>query len=145
MRKKTKGLFIDSSTNPETDLPKFTLRLDDLEKEGEVYRSAYKIYMNSATEWEAAMEICNGDFQAWENLLKLKWFTVGRNKVAPAHIGLDEWRRHKAMKDINDQVHNLKAKAESGDTNAAKAVIQFIEKADKEVKKDSKTEDKKDA
>ena len=129
----TKGLFLESCPNDrlEDHQPKWTLRLEDYEYKGKLYKSAYRVYMDSATEFEAAMTICDGNFEKWKQLCNLKWFKEGRTHTAMAHIGLDAWREQKQLQDYTQQIKNLQEKAANGDTNAAKAIIQLIEKADK--------------
>lgn len=128
---KTKALFFESSTNWKKDKPQFNLKKEDHEYEGIEYKSAYRIFMDACTEYEAGMIICDGDLENWETLCSRQWFLKGRCDPAPCHLGLLVWRKHKKLKDINEQVQNLKEKAKSGDTAAAKAVLAMLKEADK--------------
>lgn len=142
----TKGLFIDSCPKDKVQeyKPKWTLRLEDYEQDGVVYKSAYQLYMNSSTEFEAAMILMDGLYEKWKKLQNVKWFLNGRDSTAPAHIGLEAWREHKQLQDYTRQIKNLEEKAANGDTNAAKAVIALIEKADKQSKAGRPKKDKVD-
>lgn len=127
-----KSLFWE--TSEERELAKFTLKLEDhyVEEEDKTYPSAYQIFMQARTEYEAGIEIV-GSFHLWDKLISQKWFLTGKGcQAAYSHIGLEEWRRHKRLKDYSEQIKNLKKKAAAGDTAAAKAVLQITEKAEKE-------------
>lgn len=129
---KTKALFWETSTNREKDQPKFTLKREDHEVNGVVYRSAYQVFMDATTEYEAATEIA-GSWYAWEHLSEIEWFKTGKkgNSAMNAHIGLVEWRRHKSLKELDEQISNLKKKAKSGDVSASKAVIAHLKEQEK--------------
>lgn len=148
MRKNlTKALFFESSKTElrEKYPPKWTLKLEDYQPEGfdEPLTSAYQIYMNSNSEYEAATTICR-DMHEWENLCKTTWFLKGGVHPAACHIGLETWREHKRLKDIDEQIRNLKVKAEAGDTAAAKAIIQLHKEAEKTTKAGRPRKDKED-
>lgn len=133
---RTKALFWETSTDREKDKPKFTLKLEDHTVDGVVYKSAYQIFLNASTEYEAGSQIA-GSWNMWEKLSQVEWFKTGRkgNANSAQHIGLEEWRRHKRIKDIDEQITNLKKKAEAGDVAASKAVIAHLKEQEKEIQK----------
>lgn len=124
----SKSLFLETASDKST--VKWTLKKKAHTLNGVEYPSAYEAYMNADTEYEAGCIIC-GDYEHWENLQKLQWFLKGKKEPANSHLGLEVWRKHKKLKDITEQVKNLKDKAESGDTTAAKAVLAMLKEADK--------------
>lgn len=54
----------------------YTLKAHDVEKDGVTYVSLYKVYMESADEYEAAMRLL-GSMKHWRKLCGLKWFQEG--------------------------------------------------------------------
>lgn len=141
----TRALFFETSDPDKRDKypPKWTLKREDYQPEGfdKALPSAYQAYMNSNSEFEAAMTIC-GDLHEWEILCRTKWFMKGHIKPAICHIGLETWREHKRLKDIDEQIKNLKVKADAGDTAAAKAIIQLLKEAEKTTKAGRPKKDK---
>lgn len=144
---KTRTIFFETSNPDLRDKypPRFTLKLEAHKPDDwhEELPSAYQVYMNANSEYEAAIQIC-GNFKDWEILCRTKWFMKGRLAPAVTHYGLEMWREHKRLKDIDEQIRNLKTKAENGDTAAAKAVIQLLKEAEKTTKAGRPQKDKED-
>ena len=76
----TRGLFWETSCNRERDKPKYTLKLEDHEVDGVIYESAYQIFMNARTEYDAGVQIA-GSFYNWQNLCECKWFKSRDKKL----------------------------------------------------------------
>lgn len=130
----SKSLFIDTLSTQKRGkvYPTWTLRTEDwTAPDGHLYKSAYQAYMNASTEYEAAMEICHGDYTLWENLCGLAWFTEFKHNTCPRHLGLDYWRKEKKLRDLAEQIKNLKTIAKEGNVQASKEIIRLLNEADK--------------
>jgi hypothetical protein len=110
----TEGLFIETARDPSYAV--YTLKYEDKGK----YKSAYKIYMESVDEYEAAMKLV-GNMDHWKKLCSLKWFVEGRPEVG--HMGLNAWREHMTLRDESMAKKILMEKAQQGDTAAAKKLL----------------------
>ncbi len=96
--------------------PMFTLKPYDYKG----LPSAYRIYMESTDEFEAASKLVP-NMKTWDQLKNASWFLNG--DVAHSFDGLVSWRRHMKDRD-NSLAHKaLLEKAENGDVTAAKAII----------------------
>jgi len=85
--------------------------------------SAYKIYMESTDEYEAAMKLL-GSMAHWEKLCGLKWFMEGRDGV---HRGLKSWREDIKRRDASTAKKTLIEKTKNDDTSAARALLAYSE------------------
>lgn len=82
--------------------------------------SAYEIYMNSADEYEAALQLVP-NMAVWDELCNTKWFMDGLPNSA--FHGLKEWRKHMKARDASTAKAVLLEKTRGGDTTAAKAIL----------------------
>jgi len=112
----TEGLFYETSPNKKYAM--YSLKEQSHDEEN--YPSAYKIYMESTDEYEAAMKLV-GSMQHWRKLCGLKWFLEGR--VEAGHTGLNKWREDMRMRDENIAKKVLLEKAKEGDIQAAKKLF----------------------
>lgn len=110
----TEGLFVETDRSGETAM--YSLKVDG--QDG--YPSAYRIFMESVDEYEAAMKLV-GNLDHWKKLCSLKWFVEGRPEVG--HIGLNAWREHMTLRDESMAKKILMEKAQQGDTAAAKKLL----------------------
>lgn len=122
------GLFIDTAdkavlVNLNFRLP-YTLRNADVQEtnpKGEkvVYKSLYKIYMDSADEYQFAMRAFNS-YQQFSILLTLEWFVNGKSKKSFA--GLRSWREEKEMYDRSMNLQRIRTLADIGNVQAIKLI-----------------------
>jgi len=91
-------------------------------------RSAYLIYMNADTEFDAAMQIV-GDMRHWRRLCGLKWFMKGSEDGL--FDGLETWRKDKAEKDATEIIRQLKDKAADGNVPAQKILLDTAKEVSK--------------
>ena len=120
-RPRTESLFIDTF---KTELyekgyePVWTMR--PYEHKG--CPSAYQVYMEADSEYDAAMKI-TGDMRHWRKLCTLKWFMEG----APTgyYEGLKQWRLDKAAKEATKVLNLIKNKAEEGNVTAQRTLLEY--------------------
>lgn len=122
-RYRTESLFLEMIQSTVVDKydPLYTLRPGS--RKG--LPSAYDIYMDSDSEYEAAIRIV-GEMKHWRRLCKLKWFMEG----SPDGLwdGLKQWRLDKAEKDQNEAIKLLKEQAQNGNVTAQKTLLDHFKK-----------------
>lgn len=101
--------------------PLYTLK--DVHQSKEGLPSAYRIYMNSADEYEAALKIV-GSIVHWDELLKCSWFM---DKTRWGR-GLHQWRQDMARRNASLAMRSLVALAKNGDGAAARKLLDLAEK-----------------
>jgi hypothetical protein len=79
--------------------------------------SAYKIYMSSVDEYEAALKLVGSIFH-WQELCKKSWFME--------HV--IQWREHMALRDFSLAKRITLEEAEDGDGPAARHLLNFSHK-----------------
>lgn len=94
--------------------PLYTLK----EHDGDL-PSAYKIFMGSTDEYEAAMRIV-GSTRHWRRLCGLKWFMDGI--PMSGFEGLRNWRKDMEMRDKSKAKAQLMESAETGNVSAQRAL-----------------------
>jgi len=82
--------------------------------------SAYKIYMDSIDEYDAATKLAP-DMRIWDVLKEAKWFLEG--DVLHAHDGLKVWREHMKARDASLAKKLLIEQTKEGNTTAARALL----------------------
>lgn len=87
--------------------------------------SAYQIYMNSANEYEAAVNLV-GNTRHWNKLSALNWFLEGNENGG--WDGLRQWRLDKMAKDEAEALNLLRINAEKGNVSAQKALLDAAKK-----------------
>lgn len=122
-----KPLFWETSTpkSRETFTPLYTLKEYDHEDgHGNVYKSAYQIYMKALDETDAAKQLV-GSLYHWDKLKGCKWFMEGYhiNKQKNT-MGLEDWRKHKEAERESEALRKLLAEAEDGNFQAQKYIHQ---------------------
>lgn len=125
------GIYFTQSLFREfgADCGPYTMGPRDKVINGEKIISAYKIYMDSVNEYEAAMRIV-GDMHHWRKLCELDWFLHGVPKAKDKRItsGLLQWREDHAMKREAEQLQLLTAAAQTGNVQAAKYLNEYTGK-----------------
>lgn len=134
---KTELLFAETIKPDRLDryTPIYSLK----EQDGE-YPSAYKIYMSSADEYEAAMRLL-GSMRHWRRLCGLQWFMNG--VPTGGFDGLRSWRKDMEMRDKSKAKKQLMEAAESGVVSAQRAL--FLTEPSAKAKKLTKSEQKIDS
>lgn len=97
----------------------YTLKSRDVAKDGKVYMSIYKIYMESVDEYEAALRLV-GDMGHWRKLCSLKWFVEGLPQFS--WEGLAQLRSDMASRDKSVAKKQLLEAASEGNVTAMKTV-----------------------
>ena len=130
----TEGLFYEYG-NPDA---LYTLKTEDVHKDGKTYYSMYRVYMASTDEYEAADKLL-GSQQHWDRLKSAKFFMKGDPKHNYGY-GLERWREDMRRRDESEAKRVLMAQTKDGNVNAAKALRETY-KATKLVdnKKDTKS------
>ena len=95
----------------------YTLKARDVQKDGKLYRSLYKIYMESVDEYEAALRFV-GDMGHWRKLCSLQWFLEGAPQFS--WEGLNQLRLDMASRDKSEAKKKLLEASSQGNVNAAK-------------------------
>lgn len=113
---KTELLFQETikSDRLENYTPLYTLKENDTD-----LPSAYKIYMSSADEYDAAIKIL-GSMRHWRRLCGLKWFMEGI--PMSGFDGLKAWRKDMEMRDKSTAKKQLMISAEDGNVSAQRAL-----------------------
>lgn len=116
----TQGLFFEFN-NP--DAP-FSFRMDDHgARSGKTYPSMYRMYMECADEYDAAMSIL-GSYTHWEKLCELDWFMNGLQLNQGTTLpGLKVWREHMKLRDESLAKKQLLKEAENGSVTAQKIIF----------------------
>lgn len=130
----TKALFYEHepSTAP------YTMCTRDKERDDREVISAYRIYMESVDEYDAAMRIV-GSLEHWRKLCSLKWFMDG---IPGRAEGLKQWRKDMKARDASTAKKLLMAKASEGNVQAARYLHEVSTKNAKG--KDSKETERKE-
>ena len=97
----------------------YTLKSRDVQKDGKLYRSLYKIYMESIDEYEAALRFV-GDMGHWRKLCSLQWFMDGAPQFS--WEGLKQLREDMAYRDKSEAKKKLMEAVNQGNVNAAKVL-----------------------
>jgi len=96
-------------------------------------RSAYRIFMDADSEYDAAIELV-GEWALWVKLCEYRWFVEGLESKTD-HIGLNTWREHKAFKIEQEGIAGLRKAAKEGNVSASKELIAVAKRQMGEVKK----------
>lgn len=120
--RRTASLFAET-TRDNTKSPVLTLM--DYEKNG--LPSAYLLYMESETEFDAAMKIV-GSMPHWRKLCAAPWFMKG--DLDRNFTGLEQWRKDMAMRDANAAMKVLRSKVSDGDARASQFLLQYSTKGE---------------
>ena len=107
-----KEIFIPGQGNKAYDPP--TSPLYTIEEQDNELPSAHKIYMNSMTEYDAAMKLF-GSFKYWKEMLK------GSIKIRAL---IEEWREEKMLRDQDKARRILWEEAEKGNIGAARVIYE---------------------
>lgn len=94
--------------------PMYTLRDQDTD-----LPSAYRIYIGSVDEYEAALRIV-GSTRHWRRLCGLRWFMEGIPEKG--FDGLKSWRKDMEMRDKSKAKKQLMESAEGGNVSAQRAL-----------------------
>lgn len=111
----TQGLFYEWGA----DEASYTLKNEDVIKDGNHYVSMYQVYMNSIDEYDAALKIV-GSMQHWRKLCNLEWFREGIPQFS--FDGLEQWRKDMEARDKMKAKKLLIESAENGNVTAQKAL-----------------------
>jgi len=117
-RYRTNIFYEFNKTRHEDYPPLYTMRED----EWKGLPSAYRIYMESDSEYEAAMKLV-GSWAHWQRLLKCKPFINGGEELG-IWMGLDQWREEKAIQDKAFALNQLKISAAGGNVQAQKIILE---------------------
>ena len=113
------NLFNEFNTSAHEDYPPmYTMREDEWKD----LPSAYRIYMTSNSEYEAAMRLV-GSWAHWQKLLTCPRFM---NCPAGSYVwtGLSSWREEKETQDRAQAYMLLKLNAENGNVQAQKLIFE---------------------
>lgn len=116
----TKKFFVELCSVEEREKfdPQYTMAEKHKELNGKKYLSMYQLYMESADEYEFAMNVL-GSTTHWERLLQAGWFYDGYRN----HKGIEKWREDMRARDESLAKKVLLTAAKSGDINAAKKLF----------------------
>jgi len=113
------NIFYEFNKSRHEDYPPlYTMRED----EWKGLPSAYRIYMTSDSEYEAAMKLV-GSWAHWQRLLKCKPFMNGGEEIG-IWMGLEQWREEKAIQDQAMAYNQLKTSAAGGNVAAQKLLFE---------------------
>jgi hypothetical protein len=113
----------------------YTLKAQDVEKDGVTYVSLYKVYMESADEYDAAMRLL-GSMKHWRKLCGLKWFQEGWEEHG--FDGLNLMREDMMNRDRSLAKTELLKAANAGNVSAMK--ILYDQTAPKKPARQQKTQ-----
>lgn len=123
MNRQRTNIFYEFNTSAHKEYsPLYTMR----EQEWHNLPSAYRIYMASHSEYEAAMRLV-GSWNHWQRLLRIPVFMNGPND-AMNWSGLYQWREEKDIQDRARAYVQLKMSAEEGNVQAQKTVFDGFDK-----------------
>lgn len=111
----TQGLFFEYSGKDGV----YTLKNEDIIREGKSFVSFYKIYMESSDEYEAALRLV-GSMQHWRKLCQLSWFMDG--DPVWGWEGLNQMRSDMSARDKSMAKTKLMEAMESGNVTAMRAL-----------------------
>lgn len=119
----TQGLFYEfRHVSSSQDKTIFTLKEEDSENG----LSLYKLYMSYDTEYEFAKGVF-GSLKFWNKLKNVSWFQPN----------LKEWREEKKEQHASEAVKAILAEVRFGNYQAAKYILETIEKEVKDTTKNS--------
>lgn len=120
--RRTGSLFVETSQDTNRT-PIFTLKDHDYKD----YISAYRIYMESQDEYDAAMHLV-GSMSHWRKLLGCKWFLEGDE--SRGFMGLAQWRKDMMARDASTAKRVLIDKVRDGDRQAAQFLMNYATKGE---------------
>ena len=92
--------------------------------------SAYQIYMESESEYEAAIKLV-GSWTHWKLFLECKDFFEGPSRSGIGWTGVKSWREEKEIQDAARAYQQLKVSAEMGNVQAQKEIWANLTKSKK--------------
>jgi hypothetical protein len=123
MSRQRTNIFCEFNTSRHEDYPPlYTMR----EQEWKGLPSAYRIYMASHTEYEAAMKLV-GSWNHWQRLLKISKFVNGSTDTTN-WSGLHQWREEKEIREKARAYVQLKMNAMEGNVQAQKILFDGLDK-----------------
>ena len=120
--RRTGSLFVETSQDKNRD-PIMTLRDYDHND----LPSIYRLYMESADEYDAAMKIV-GSMTHWRKLMSSEWFMTGDSNRN--FTGLESWRKDMQARDASTAKKVLMDRVRDGDRQAAQFLMQYATKGD---------------
>jgi len=111
----TQGLFFEYNGLDSV----YTLKNEDIIRDGKSFVSFYRIYMESSDEYEAALRLV-GSMQHWRKLCQLSWFMDG--DPIWGWEGLNQMRSDMAARDKSLAKIKLMEAMESGNVTAMRAL-----------------------
>jgi hypothetical protein len=132
----TQGLFYEFGSKDAV----YTLKNEDVTKDGVKYLSIYRLYMESVDEYEAAMKIV-GSMQHWRKLCSLAWFMDGMD--VHSWEGLKQAREDMAARDKSLAKQQIAEAAKAGNVAAMRTLYGEVSKPVSKPKKqsDKRTDD----
>lgn len=113
------NIFLEFNTSRHGDMPPLYTMRDEPCKG---LPSAYKIFMTSESEYEAAIKLV-GSWAHWQRLLKCRPFMEGPVD-AFSWTGLEAWREEKSIQDQARAFNQLKVAANEGNVQAQKLIYE---------------------
>ena len=111
----TQGLFYEFGDKGAI----YTLKSDDVIRDGVKYVSIYKVFMESSDEYEAAMRI-TGSMAHWRKLCSLTWFTDGID--IHSWEGINQARIDMQMRDKSEAKKKLLEAVQAGNVTAMRTL-----------------------
>lgn len=111
----TQGLFYEFGNSDAI----YTLKSEDVTRDGKTYISVYKVFLESTDEYEAAMRIV-GSMQHWRKLCSQSWFTDGMD--VHSWEGIKQAREDMVVRDKSLAKKQLMEAAVSGNVTAMKTI-----------------------
>jgi len=141
-RVNTRSMFVDLVGLEERSegTPEFTIQEYDIERDGKKYKSLYKLFMQSADEYDFAIEHLGG-LDIFNQLTSAKWFSEGYR----AHRGIAAWREDMRARDESLAKKAILLAVRDGDINAAKKLFDVSKKTNTTRGRFVKDEAKKEA
>jgi len=126
---RTKSLFYETITVDAIAAgwrPTYSIRESNKKTE---LPSAYRIFMSSVDEYEAALKIV-GSLKHWRKLCECTWFMEGDK---PRNFdGLIQWREDMRLRDASLAKRQLVASAKEGDASSSRKLLDISYKEGKE-------------
>lgn len=104
-------------------VPEFTIQEEDVTVDAKVYKSLYRLYMESVDEYDLATSHLGG-LSVWTQLLETKWFSQGYR----AHRGIEAWREDMRARDESLAKKATMLAVREGDTSAARKLWDMSKK-----------------
>lgn len=129
---RTKTLFVEhlGIADQEKFQPPYTLKEVDYDKNGKVYISLYRLFMESVDEWDFATKHLGGTAHL-QSLRKSKWFSDGHR----THKGYDAWVRDMKARDQSLAKKALLQATAEGKTAAASKLADMSKTTHTETKR----------